>query len=334
MHHHSRFFFTIFFILLYGPLHAQHENIYQAHPIHLPDFFANRTIKSVFQDHIGLLWIGTKNGVYTYDGIKVQPYLQNGVSPISAEVINIVEDVYRNLWICTTKGPLILNQNRSKQLTPKQLGIPASISNNINFSVCQMTNGQLLLLSGDDLYVFRGNQIKKWLSLPTGTIPVAGARLYFINKEQSVMIHSSLQHVILHVSSNGKVTRLRDDFALTLTQINHDSLLAIVIDADFQNSFLNYSTVTHHFTESKHKILLERMLTTPVHDAMNRQNIKMKHLGDWRFFPLWSNSWAVSCNEGLFLVYTVDQLFKPITPTKGHRIRGIASDRYNNIIYQ
>jgi ligand-binding sensor domain-containing protein len=113
MHHHSKFFFTIFFILLYGLLHAQPENTYQAHPIHLPDFLANRTIKSVFQDHIGLLWIGTKNGVYTYDGIKVQAFLQNEVSPISEEVINIVEDVYRNLWICTTKGPLILNQNRS-----------------------------------------------------------------------------------------------------------------------------------------------------------------------------------------------------------------------------
>jgi signal transduction histidine kinase len=197
-----------------------------------------------------------------------------------------------------------------------------------------MTNGQLLFLSGDDLYVFGGNQIRKWISLPAGTIPVAGARLYFIDKEQSVIIHSSPQHVILHVSSNGKVTHLRDDFALTLTQINQDSLFAIVIDAAFQNSFLNYSTVTHHFTESKHKILLEQMLTTPVRDAMNRQNIKVKHLGDWHFFPLSGNRWAVSCNEGLFLLYTtVDQLFKPITPTKGQRIRGVVSDRYNNIIY-
>lgn len=65
------------------------------------EVMANRIIDCVVKDHNGLMWVGTQNGLQTFDGYGVggENYLQKHI------ITKLVEDrVTKRLWIGTTKG--------------------------------------------------------------------------------------------------------------------------------------------------------------------------------------------------------------------------------------
>ena len=36
---------------------------------------SSNNVKAICQDHMGLIWIGTKNGLNRYDGVSIHPYV-------------------------------------------------------------------------------------------------------------------------------------------------------------------------------------------------------------------------------------------------------------------
>lgn len=74
-----------------GVAFAQEEN----------EALSNRIIYCMVKDHNGLMWVGTQNGLHTFDGYNI-----NRESYLQKYIINtLVEDrVTNRLWIGTTKG--------------------------------------------------------------------------------------------------------------------------------------------------------------------------------------------------------------------------------------
>lgn len=81
------------------------------------DGLASNHILSIYQDHLGFIWIGTENGLNRFDG---KHFLRFGYDPEDNETLNgnwvstITEDKELNLWMHTENGLNLLNRNTGK----------------------------------------------------------------------------------------------------------------------------------------------------------------------------------------------------------------------------
>lgn len=88
-------------LVLNFPLYLHAKN-YFFDQISLNEGLSQSTVRSVFRDHIGLLWIGTKQGLNSYDGSKIKTYYadrSNENSLPNDNISFIAEDEKKNLWI-------------------------------------------------------------------------------------------------------------------------------------------------------------------------------------------------------------------------------------------
>ncbi|MDV4152060.1 two-component regulator propeller domain-containing protein [Clostridium sp. AL.422] len=68
---------------------------------------SNEDVTSIFQDSMGYMWIGTKDGLNRYDGERIKIYNCNPESDntlSSTYITDIEEDNYGNIWIGTDHG--------------------------------------------------------------------------------------------------------------------------------------------------------------------------------------------------------------------------------------
>lgn len=111
-------------LVTFQPIFGQlitHENALVSRENWLP----NRTINAIFQDSEGLLWVGTTNGLYQYDGEKVkhfttQPNKQNAI------FTNLVEDIDES-----GNGDIIVALESGLSSYNKQTGFFTTLSNKI-----------------------------------------------------------------------------------------------------------------------------------------------------------------------------------------------------------
>ena len=74
------------------------------------DGIPSNSIYSILQDHLGLIWIGTDNGLLKYDGYKFHRYDLNQ-QPLGS--LSLFEDSELNLWIGTSLR--LVKYNRIKE---------------------------------------------------------------------------------------------------------------------------------------------------------------------------------------------------------------------------
>ena len=68
---------------------------------------SQKSIRTIFQDSDGIIWMGTQEGLNRYDGIKFTHfrYSKSDITSLSSDVIrDILEDSNRNLWVATSGG--------------------------------------------------------------------------------------------------------------------------------------------------------------------------------------------------------------------------------------
>jgi len=90
--------------------------------ISLKEGLTQSTVKTVYRDHIGLLWIGTKDGLNRYDGSNVRSYLHDTKDENSLPNTNIhfiIEDKNKTLWIGTAGA--LCRYDREKDQFVKEL---------------------------------------------------------------------------------------------------------------------------------------------------------------------------------------------------------------------
>ena len=98
-------FLIIFFLTLnYAEIHSQEIHVEK---ISIPEGLSNTTVKRLFQDSYGLIWIPTEDGLNVYDGYKIKIYKNipgNPKSIVDNSVWCVSEDKDRNIWIATEAG--------------------------------------------------------------------------------------------------------------------------------------------------------------------------------------------------------------------------------------
>ena len=98
----------LFLILLPLLLHAQPGDI-KFERLSLQDGLSQSTVRCIYQDSRGFIWIGTQDGLNRYDGyhFKVYKHDPNDSTSMSSSIIySICEDQEGNLWIGTGGGGL------------------------------------------------------------------------------------------------------------------------------------------------------------------------------------------------------------------------------------
>ncbi|MGM0505373.1 MAG: ligand-binding sensor domain-containing protein, partial [Bacteroidota bacterium] len=128
--------FLLYFLLL-SPL-AQGQN-YFTRNITMEDGLPSNTIRDIYKDSRGLIWIGTEAGLVKYDGSEFTTYTtRDGL--LGNRIWSITEDTLGNLWLAnygngismfdgkqftnyTTKDGLINNNVRIVQYSDKHKGL-------------------------------------------------------------------------------------------------------------------------------------------------------------------------------------------------------------------
>ena len=100
------------------------------------------TVKVIFTDSKGIVWIGTRTGLAKFDGYELQKYQHEQNNPQSLPsntIIKIIEDKQHTIWILTEKGLTRYNQDTDNFSTIKNKD-----GNHIfAHSVCQVADGIL-----------------------------------------------------------------------------------------------------------------------------------------------------------------------------------------------
>ena len=68
---------------------------------------SQNSIGSILQDHRGLMWFGTQDGLNCYDGQRMQVYRQipfDSTSLSEDYITALYEDSQQRLWVGTTNG--------------------------------------------------------------------------------------------------------------------------------------------------------------------------------------------------------------------------------------
>lgn len=87
-------------------------------------------VSCFYEDHNGLLWIGTMDGLNVYDGLKVEQFKSGESGGLnSSQILSINDDPFGNMWVFTPSGPNLYKREANtfiqdvKTLTSK-LGMP------------------------------------------------------------------------------------------------------------------------------------------------------------------------------------------------------------------
>jgi signal transduction histidine kinase/ligand-binding sensor domain-containing protein len=104
-----RWFICLVLVSHYSGLYAQ-ENAIKFRHLNVEDGLSQSFVKTICQDKVGFIWIGTDDGLNRFDGKNFLIYKHNlnvENSLLSSQILCIYEDSRGNLWIGTSFG---LNQ--------------------------------------------------------------------------------------------------------------------------------------------------------------------------------------------------------------------------------
>jgi len=110
---YSFFISTSIFLFTSFCIHAQPHMAFKSFTV--KNGLSYNTIRSVFQDSEGLIWIATRDGLNKFDShtFKVYKHDENDSTSLSHNVvIDITEDKHKNLWMATWGGGISI-YNRS-----------------------------------------------------------------------------------------------------------------------------------------------------------------------------------------------------------------------------
>src|SRR5450755_4305981 len=129
-----------------GNLQAQSPKLRFTH-ISNEEGISNSTIESIYQDSLGFIWFGTRDGLDRYDGNEIVIY-RNDPSDSNSLSDNFIrciyEDRHHNLWVGTTNGLNRLNREKNNFTRFKHRDDdPASLSLNLVTSLAEDRNNHL-----------------------------------------------------------------------------------------------------------------------------------------------------------------------------------------------
>ena len=108
------------------------------------------SIREIFSDSRGYVWIGTYKGLSRYDGTRFRNYDRNDFG-VTSDFINVIrEDVNGNIWIGTDNGVVIYEHETDEFVClEKFLGGGSNTPNDRIFAIERNSNGVMWISSRD-----------------------------------------------------------------------------------------------------------------------------------------------------------------------------------------
>jgi len=167
-------------------------------------------ISCILQDHIGLMWFGTQNGLVKYDGYNFTIYKNNQNNKhsfINNMITNIYESKYGNLFVGTREGLYLYNKRNDSF----DLVLDKTNSLNETTIIADMTSGKadtvyVLASNRNDLYKCVYSESKKKCDIQVTHLPNIKNNNFLrikVDKQNRIWI-SSFKNIIQ--LNNGKIS--------------------------------------------------------------------------------------------------------------------------------
>lgn len=118
------------------------------------------SVREIFQDSRGYMWIGTYKGLSRYDGTRFKNYSRDQLGGGGSDFINVIcEDDSGNLWIGTDCGVVIYDYKSDAFIgLDSFIGGGQDVPNDRIFAIAKNVNGRIWISSKDmGLYSFDSN---------------------------------------------------------------------------------------------------------------------------------------------------------------------------------
>jgi len=119
--------FVVIVLFCFFPMKISHAQSLPFLHFTTKDGLPSTSVRCIFQDSRGFLWIGTTHGLSRFNGIKFENfYIKNGL--IDDYINDICEDGSGNIWIGTPMGGASrYHSGEYKSFTTKKWGCPVIV---------------------------------------------------------------------------------------------------------------------------------------------------------------------------------------------------------------
>lgn len=295
---------------------------------------------TAIQSRNGNLWIGTKNQLYRFDGISTQVIGNNTRSSPqipSNHVHALAEDEQGYIWVCTHKGPVIIDPVQQKKVD-LSVQVPAlqAIFADIH-AVCNGKNNAVFFVTTYDLYVYQRGKVEHVCPLGTTTSNYYVGLEYHPREDKVYFTDINRKLFVYH---KNKITSMDGD----VNTVELDKLYPLSSNAYFLFPFIADTMAVVFW-----KMLLHKRITNGnklLYLAKKSNDVffypyeaALKHIKELNsIFPdaiindmklhcaiplIHPGEWCLGTAHGVFLVKEKKQLFQHISETKGYSVRGI-----------
>ncbi|MFK7972497.1 MAG: ATP-binding protein [Bacteroidia bacterium] len=151
--------YLAFFIGIISSLHAVDVPM-RFNDFEQNDFLPNASVKSIFEDSTGILWIGTAKGLARYDGLRLVPFnTQDPIQGVLAEayILNIKGGQNGDIWFATFGDGLICY----KQKTGTYRHFTFDVDDDSSLPSNEVTN--VALSTGGDIWASTTNGLVRYV---------------------------------------------------------------------------------------------------------------------------------------------------------------------------
>ncbi len=275
---------------------------------------SNNSVRSIFRDSRGFLWIGTESGLNKYDGYSFQQYHRNNSGLSNDAINNIFEGPEGNVWIGTSDGYSIYDyktgkfNNNYKNILEK-LKIP---SKNI-LGIGKTLKNEFWAYDYSKLYIWDNNSLKAY---PLST-----------KKISNISIGAQYIHIMY---SNGVLYSINKQTSET-KEIAIPAVYRPLLENHEPNVYTDHNENIWIYTYQNSLLLCKSNLTQQwenIHlsNCKNTQYNRVQCILDLGN----GNVWILTSHMGLFIYNTLNKSLANLqhNPLKSHTI---ASNNMNTI---
>ncbi|AUZ55594.1 hypothetical protein B1L07_11435 [Stenotrophomonas acidaminiphila] len=118
------------------------------------------SVLAITQDPAGYLWFGTQTGLARFDGVRFVRYTQRDAPELGNNILALLAEADDRLWIGTTQGLLLLEDQRFQAIAPTVADHPAPVS------ALLKVDGRLLAGCAEGICTPREGRLRRVQALP------------------------------------------------------------------------------------------------------------------------------------------------------------------------
>src|SRR5690606_12366016 len=161
----NKFYLLLLLISLFcNPAYGQWNNLKFQH-LSTKNGLSQNTIQCIYEDDLGFLWFGTRDGLNKYDGYKFSVYRKdpyNKKSFLSNNIIAITQDKEKRMWIATSESKSLNVLNMvDQQILDGEIFNPQKLDLSNIVTLSTLKTGDILIGSRSSGLLKYGHASKK-----------------------------------------------------------------------------------------------------------------------------------------------------------------------------